>query len=245
MYNDFLDYLGQAPAPTRKPATTTQNKPNARIFIPAKGIQAPSLTIPTKKAKGDTIEVLTGKNSGLILVESYSERSFAIFGDTKPVKDKLIQMGGKFNPADWWQLAARHCVDFLTTYNKIKFVGPYGAKPISKKGEPINAPGTGNTIFAFGEMALDALRTGESNNFGMTHRGTPTVILVGVSPSWVDCITISLGRLNGKATLKDIYAAVEDLAPDKVQGNMHWREKVRQKLQDRFIRIEKGVYSKN
>lgn len=172
-------------------------------------------------------------------------------GTKTPWVQKLIDQGTGLllmpdrTSADWWQLAARHCVDFLTTYNKIKFVGPYGAKPISKKGEPINAPGTGNTIFAFGEMALDALRTGESNNFGMTHRGTPTVILVGVSPSWVDCITISLGRLNGKATLKDIYAAVEDLAPDKVQGNMHWREKVRQKLQDRFIWIEKGVYSKN
>ena len=32
-------------------------------------------------------------------VENYSERAFAIFGDTKQFKDLLMSLGGKFNPS--------------------------------------------------------------------------------------------------------------------------------------------------
>lgn len=147
--------------------------------------------------------------------------------------------------ADWWQWAARNCVDFLTAYDKIKFVGPYGAKPIGKNGTLVDAPGTGNTIFAFGERGLEAVHRAEENNFGMTHRGVPTIILVGVSPTWVGVIEIAMNRRNGRASIKDIYDEVERLAPDKIQGNMHWKEKVRQKLQEHFTRVDKGVYKNN
>ena len=33
------------------------------------------------------------------IVENYSERAFAIFGDTKQFKDLLMSLGGKFNPS--------------------------------------------------------------------------------------------------------------------------------------------------
>lgn len=33
-----------------------------------------------------------------ISIEKYSERSFVVRGDTKPVKDALIEIGGKYNP---------------------------------------------------------------------------------------------------------------------------------------------------
>lgn len=33
-----------------------------------------------------------------IRIVAYSEKSFAIFGDTKPIKDELKALGGKFNP---------------------------------------------------------------------------------------------------------------------------------------------------
>jgi hypothetical protein len=36
-------------------------------------------------------------NNGLRLVK-YSEKAYAIFGETKPLKDKLKDIGGKFNP---------------------------------------------------------------------------------------------------------------------------------------------------
>jgi len=34
-----------------------------------------------------------------ITIESYSEKAIAVFGDTKPIKDHLIAMNGKFNPS--------------------------------------------------------------------------------------------------------------------------------------------------
>lgn len=86
MYNDFLDYLGQAPAPARKPATRTQPKAKAPSFVRSADIVPQSIVVPEMKPANT-----------LILVENYSERSFAIFGDTKPMKDKLDQLGGKFN----------------------------------------------------------------------------------------------------------------------------------------------------
>lgn len=36
-------------------------------------------------------------NNGLRLVK-YSEKAYAIFGETRPLKDKLKEIGGKFNP---------------------------------------------------------------------------------------------------------------------------------------------------
>ena len=36
-------------------------------------------------------------NNGLRLVK-YSEKAYALFGETKPLKDKLKDIGGKFNP---------------------------------------------------------------------------------------------------------------------------------------------------
>lgn len=37
------------------------------------------------------------QNNGLRLVK-YSEKAYAIFGETRPLKDKLKEIGGKFNP---------------------------------------------------------------------------------------------------------------------------------------------------
>jgi len=34
-----------------------------------------------------------------ITIESYSEKAIAVFGDTKPIKDHLIALNGKFNPS--------------------------------------------------------------------------------------------------------------------------------------------------
>lgn len=146
---------------------------------------------------------------------------------------------------DWWVRAAKECINFLTTYDKIKFVGPYGVKPVGKDGKEVNAPGTGNTIFAFGKRALEAVRTAEANGFGMTHKGVTTIVLIGCSPSWVDVIEIAVNRHNGQATVQAVYEEVERLAPDKIQGNVHWKEKIRQKLQEHFTRVDKGVYKNN
>jgi hypothetical protein len=36
--------------------------------------------------------------SGDFVIVDYSEKAIAVFGDTKPVKDKLMALGGRFNP---------------------------------------------------------------------------------------------------------------------------------------------------
>lgn len=73
---------------------------------------------------------------------------------------------------DWWQVAGKGCTAMLTTYDKIKFVGPYGVPHIGKNGKPALAPGTGNSIFAFGERALKHLIIAQNNYFGMIWKFT-------------------------------------------------------------------------
>ena len=51
--------------------------------------------------------------------------------------------------------------------------------------------------------------------------------LIGTWKNIVKSVIVSLG---GEADLKTIYAAVEKNAPDKLVGNRHWQEKVRQTL---------------
>lgn len=77
-----MDYLGAETTtrPTRPrptPGPSPRPKPQAEPIPAAKPAPLP-------------------ENKPLELVR-YSDKSFAIFGDTKPVKDKLTDLGGKFN----------------------------------------------------------------------------------------------------------------------------------------------------
>lgn len=40
----------------------------------------------------------TKKNGSAIRIADYSEKAFVVRGDTKPIKDKLKTLGGRFNP---------------------------------------------------------------------------------------------------------------------------------------------------
>lgn len=55
------------------------------------------------------------------------------------------------------------------------------------------------------------------------------VIVVGISPSWFRVVSIVINR-HGDSDLSVVYSMVEQLAPDKVEKNQHWKEKVRQKV---------------
>lgn len=168
---------------------------------------------------------------------------YGVRGSKMAWVDRIINQGNGLmlmpdrTSADWWQAAAKRCADILTTYKKIAFVSPDGT--VNK------SPSTGNTIFAFGNQALQAVRNGQANDLGMTHRGIPSIVIVGVSPTWARVVEIAINNLGGQGAMQEIYDAVERLAPDKVQGNFNWKPKVRQQLQEYCIRIAKGVYSKN
>lgn len=62
--------------------------------------------------------------------------------------------------------------------------------------------------------------------------------------TWKAVIRHALIQLGGKASLKDLYAYVENVAGDRVQENRNWQAKVRQTLQtgDCFTSEERGVW---
>ncbi len=68
------------------------------------------------------------------------------------------------------------------------------------------------------------------------------VVIVKQSPSWKNVVSLCLIRLNGEATLKEIYSMAEIIADDKTRKNKHYKEKIRQQLQRHFERIDKGQY---
>lgn len=54
--------------------------------------------IKTKKGTSSFNRTCIGEHYTLFEIIDYSEKSIALFGDTKPIKDLLKAMGGKFNP---------------------------------------------------------------------------------------------------------------------------------------------------
>lgn len=70
-----------------------------------------------------------------------------------------------------------------------------------------------------------------------------TAIVVTNSPSWKKVVYIALIKLGSKADVSQIYEMVEAIAPDKTEKNIHYKEKIRQKLQEHFERVGKGIYT--
>lgn len=55
--------------------------------------EQPTATVKPEAPEYEKVEVPAGE----IQIVDYSERSFAVIGETKPIKDQLYDMGGKFN----------------------------------------------------------------------------------------------------------------------------------------------------
>lgn len=102
--------------------------------------------------------------------------------------------------------------------------------------------GAASVLIAYGENNVDALAESGIEGKHVLVNAMP-VITITQSPDWKSVVTISLIKLNGKASLNDIYEMVERIAPDKLKNNNHYQAKVRQKLQKYFLRVERGVYT--
>jgi hypothetical protein len=50
------------------------------------------------KVQTDKTEVEAETVSGSFIIVNYSEKAIAVFGDTRPIKDQLKSLGGRFNP---------------------------------------------------------------------------------------------------------------------------------------------------
>ncbi len=63
--------------------------------------------------------------------------------------------------------------------------------------------------------------------------------------TWRAVVKWSLQKLGGKATLKELYEAVVEEAPDRIRRNKHWQAKVRQTLQlsPDFQQVDRGIWA--
>jgi len=133
------------------------------------------------------------------------------------------------------RLVFRRADSILFIAGRLTFYRENGIKASANSGAP-------SVLIAYGRNNVDAI--GDSGIAGkhLMLNSVP-MIIVGVSPSWKTVINITLTRMNGEAELQEVYEMVERIAPDKIQNNLHWKEKIRQQIAKHFNRIETGKYS--
>jgi hypothetical protein len=124
---------------------------------------------------------------------------------------------------------------------RVQFFDVYGKPATTKKGEKFNG-GAPSVLIAYGDNNSQAIADSGIKGAHLPVNSIP-VVVVGVSPSWRSVITIAVNRNNGEADVQTIYDLVETIAPDKVQQNPNYREKIRQQLQYHFTRIARGRYT--
>lgn len=64
-----------------------------------------------------------------------------------------------------------------------------------------------------------------------------------MNATWRSFVRMAVMNLGGSATLDLIYKEVERIAGEKVQSNLHYREKIRQTLQKHFESVERGKWA--
>lgn len=100
--------------------------------------------------------------------------------------------------------------------------------------------GAPSALIAYGYKNVEAIGDSLIKGKHVLLNAAP-IIIVGISPTWKSVVTIAMSRL-GEADLQVIYEMVEQIAPDKIAVNQHYKEKIRQQLQYHFNRIKKGYY---
>lgn len=118
---------------------------------------------------------------------------------------------------------------------RLHFHRPDGTRAKDNGGAP-------SCLISYGENNAQAIEDARLRGKHIPINSVPMVI-VQVSPSWKNVVSIAVTRLNKKGDIQSIYNAVEIIAPDKVRRNAFYKAKVRQMLQRHFTRISKGVYA--
>lgn len=120
-------------------------------------------------------------------------------------------------------------------YGRLYFHDETGKRLSANAGAP-------SVLISYGEENADRIA-----DSGLKGKHLPVnaqvIVIVGISPSWSTVVASAIRRSNGTAALQTIYDLVELIAPDKVQRNHHYREKIRRTVQEQFERVGKGVYS--
>lgn len=102
--------------------------------------------------------------------------------------------------------------------------------------------GAPSILIAYGKENTDTLNaSGISGKLILLNR--VHVVLISADETWREVVKTALVNLNNSAELSEIYRMVEDMAPQKVKKNVHYRAKVRQVLQMHFTKIKRGQYA--
>lgn len=129
------------------------------------------------------------------------------------------------------------CCSILFIQGRVNFLNAGGIRSISDGR-------AASVLISYGPEEVEAIEASRIKGKHVLVNAVPFIV-VGVSSSWKEIVRVSLGWLNGKGSLREIYEQVERMAPDKVRNNQHFEAKVRQVLQTHFNRIGKGIYSRN
>lgn len=138
-------------------------------------------------------------------------------------KDGILLVFNRSDRDDHHRYVYPHADSMFIRYGRITFCDITG-KPYAANG------GAPNIFFAFGEQNSDALA---DSGFKGEHvpLNTFPLIIVGISPSWYDVVTIAVKNCGMDYNLTPVYEYIERFAPDKVAKNRHWKEKIRQQVQ--------------
>lgn len=97
--------------------------------------------------------------------------------------------------------------------------------------------GAAPVLVSYGEADRDRLESCGIDGKFLPLNYTP-VIVVGVTPSWFSVVSIAVRNTGSDSDLQPLYEYVSRMAPEKVAGNAHWKEKVRQQVQKYRLKIK-------
>jgi hypothetical protein len=144
---------------------------------------------------------------------------------------------GRTDTEDFHRWVFPHADSIFFMEGRLHFYTVAGTRAQHNGGAP-------SVLLSYGEENVQAVADSGLKGRLLPLNSIP-VVVVGISPSWKCVINIALGRLNGEAAVEQVYKMVELIAPDKVQKNPYYKEKVRQKLQTAFTRVRRGFYKQN
>ncbi len=131
-----------------------------------------------------------------------------------------------------------YCDSVFFIKQRLTFYYPNGERAKANGGAP-------NVLISYSEYDTQKIKDSGINGSVMFPENRAIIVVVGFTGSWRHTISIAITRLCGKAEITAIYEEIKLLAPEKVKNNKHFKEKIRQKLQAYFTRVQRGVYSNN
>jgi hypothetical protein len=118
---------------------------------------------------------------------------------------------------------------------RLHFYNTAGQRAVSNCGAPC-------LLIGYGSENSDRLAESGVPGTHVPLKAKVNVIVVGIDKSWRTIIQTVLMNHKDPMSVDRIYRAVEEVAPEKVKKNKHFKEKIRQQLQQHFTRSERAHY---